>query len=340
MNITYRTQLLGSIADFCAECALPLATPEVVVDLLVRLSRYREEGTELAPQVYLTDDIDLLVKMLPEGEKLPISVTSINAGGVEEMLKLCAPLARGEWRVFGQEREQLLHFGLFRGLANPLSITVDDTLLSEQDEINVIKAHQIADQCVQLRSSKNHNHYVFFNHRRQESPPPLQHIDDLVSYIVKSLHIDEKDRMKSFMKNTVTNALLGSHGCILAVTNMKRAPKFILRDALLLTAPIDFPAMIRELMRSTNTSTWLQFIEKKAELVTGMIGSDGITLFDQYGRLLAYRCFIPTPGETAVVGGARRRAFDTLTRHLGKGLSAAFMQSQDGWTDFRSAGNE
>ena len=36
-----------------------------------------------------------------------------------------------------------------------------------------------------------------------------------------------------------------------------------------------------------------------------------------------------------VIGGARRRAFAALRAKIGKGLSAAFMQSQDGWTEFQ-----
>ena len=317
-----------------------MATPEVLVDLIVRLSRYREEGTDLAPQVYLTDNIDLLVKMLPQGEKVLISSTSLNASGIGEMLKICAPLATEEWRVFGQQSELEMEFGLFRGSSNPLSIGVDEILLSEQDEAIVIKTHQIADQCVQIRSSKSHNHYVFFNHRRQESPPPLQHIDDLVEYIVLRVDLEERESIHSLMKNTLTTSLLGSHGCILAVTNMHTVPRVVSRDAIILGEPIDFPSMARQLKRATNTGLWLQLIEKKTDLLKGMIGSDGITLFDQYGRLLGYRCFIPLSAKSAVVGGARRRAFETLKSYLGRGLSAIFFQSQDGWTDFRSKRNE
>ena len=337
MNITFRTQLLGSVNDFCMECALPLVSPEVIVHLIVRLSHYREEGAALAPQVYLTNDIDLLVKMLPDGEKVAISSTTPDAHGIEQMLKTCAPLATGEWKVYGQKKEQTLHFGVFRGASNPLALDVDNILLSEQDEAIVIKAHQIAEQCVQLRSSKSHNHYVYFNHRRQDTPPPLQHIDDVVSCMIRSVHSQEREPVQSLMKNTLTNALVSSHGCILAVTNMSSPPKIISRDAVLLAEPVDFPAMIRELRKSPKPDTWLRYIEKKAELTTGMIISDGITLFDQRGRLLGYRCFVAAPQEGGALGGSRRRAFQALERQLGRGLAAIFMQSQDGWTDFRSA---
>lgn len=138
MNITFRTQLLGNISGFCEECALDLASSEVLVDLIVRLSRYREEGTELTPHVYLTDNVDLLIKMLPEGEKISISSSFPNASGVGEMLKICAPLATDDWRVFGQQSEDVMEFGLFRGSSNPLSIGIDEILLLEQEEAIVM----------------------------------------------------------------------------------------------------------------------------------------------------------------------------------------------------------
>lgn len=68
-----------------------------------------------------------------------------------------------------------------------------------------------------------------------------------------------------------------------------------------------------------------------------MISSDGITVFDSYGRLIAYNCFIASPNKVAgkvVIGGARTRAFEALSTKLGKQLVCIFMQSQDGWTKF------
>lgn len=322
--------------DLSTECDLTLATPDVLVDLIVRLSRYREEGIELVPQVYLTENIDQLVKMLPDGERISIATSTPDIGGVSEMLKVCAPLATDEWRVFCQKRQEEMVFGLFRGSGNPISIGVDEMLLSEQDQTMIIKVHQIADQCVQVQSSMNHNHYIFFNHRRQDSPPPLQHIDDLLAYMVKSVDVVDKESVSSLLMNTLIGVLLRSHGCILAVTTMKKPPKVLSRDAIILGEPLDFPSMVRELKKGKNDGSLLQRIERKRELLKGMIECDGITLFDQDGRLLGYRCFVSLDANSDVVGGARRRAFEMLRKHLGRGLSAIYFQSQDGWSDFRS----
>ena len=294
----------------------------------------------MTPQVYLTDNIDALINMLPEGEKVPLSSTTSDINGVEEILKISAPLAIGDWRVFVQPSQGGMDFGVFRGSANPISVGVDEVVLSEQQEAIVVKAHRVAEECVQIRSSKGLHHHIYFNHRREEGPPPMQHIEDLVESMVRGVDDAEKEPVQSLLARTLTSSLLKAHGCMLAVTSMRKPPKVLSGDAVLLDEPIDFPLLIRELKKDGRTGTMRYVVERKAELVEGMISSDGITLFDEHGRLLGYRCFIHVPRAGRVTGGARRRAFVTLRSHVGRGISAAFMQSQDGWTDFEDGANE
>ena len=340
MNITFRTQLLGSVTDFCQESGLPMATPRILVDLIVRLVRYQEEGMRLFPRVYLTDNIDLLINMLPEGEKLRLSDTTADSVGIENMLKICAPLAVGEWNIFGHQCAERMNFGIFRGSGSPISVGVDDVVLTNQDDAIVIKAHQVAEECVQIANSKGSLHHVFFNDRKEDSLPPLRYIEDLVRSITRRVNDDEKEIVQGFLTKIFMAALPKIHGCILAVTSMSRPPKILSGDAVLLDKPIDFPLLIRKLKNDKNIDGSLYLLEKKADILEGMIRSDGITLFDQYGRLRGYRCFVRISGGNRVVGGARRRAFGALKTHLGRGLSAAFMQSHDGWTDFEETSNE
>ena len=130
-NITFRTQLLGGVTDFCNVSRLPFVTPYFLVELLARLVGYQEESVKLNPQVYLTDDIDLLTGMLPGGDLIDLATTTPDEIGVEKMLKLCAPLAVGDWRVFGQQSDKGMRFGLFRGSSSPISVNLDDIMLTD-----------------------------------------------------------------------------------------------------------------------------------------------------------------------------------------------------------------
>ena len=117
---------------------------------------------------------------------------------------------------------------------------------------------------------------------------------------------------------------------------MSTSPK-VLKDGVFFEEPIDFQRMIKAL-KSNDLS--VDFLERKGELVKGMLCCDGISVFDEHARLLGYRCFVSMSRTVHVVGGARRRAYATLRGHLQRGLSAVFMQSQDGLTEFESVAHD
>ena len=100
--------------------------------------------------------------------------------------------------------------------------------------------------------------------------------------------------------------------------------------------PLDFSWLVAQLKKGDIQATLLT---NKGSLLKGMLNSDGIILFDDNGRLLGYNCFVKVKHDAGVIGGARRRAFAALSGKIGKGLSAAFMQSQDGWTEYVGANN-
>lgn len=100
-NITFRTHLLGSVTEFCQNSDLVTLQKAInLVDLIVRLSRYQEEGSKLFPKVYLTNNIAKIIKMLPDAESLKIGVAEKNSEGINHSLKKCAPLANGGWLVY------------------------------------------------------------------------------------------------------------------------------------------------------------------------------------------------------------------------------------------------
>lgn len=336
INITFRTQLLGGVAEFCAACKLPLfANPLNLVELIVALARYKEEGVRLNPQVYVTRDIRSLTAMLPDGERMKVGDAEANAKGIREALKKTAPLAMDGWSIYLEDQDRI-EYGVFRGSGNPLSVAIDDIVLKDIDPLSVVKVFGIAEECVEVRASNGDYHHVFLDHRKDDTPPPLQYLDRLVSAITAKSGSDSKEALSSFLKKLLFTSMRESHGCIIAVTNMARAPAFLSQDGVILENSIDFYDLVGQLRKGSIDSTVLS---NKGALLKGMLNSDGIILFDHRGRLLGYNCFVKVKHEAGVVGGARRRAFAALGTKLNKGLSAAFMQSQDGWTEFVGENN-
>ena len=331
-NITFRTQLLGGVAEFCAACNLGLfGNPINLVEMIVSLARYTEEGVRLIPQVYVTDNIAALTSMLPDGERLKIGDSTADARGIKDALKKTAPLATDGWSIYLQDSNGI-EFGVFRGSGNPLSVAIDDILLIGTRPLLVVKIFNVAEACVEIRANNGEYHHVFLDHRKDDSPPPLQYLEKLVSAVVKNSPADSREALASFLKKLLFTALRESHGCLIAVTNMKKIPEFLANDGVLLDTPIDFSEFVRQLKKNEIDSTVLT---NKGSLLKGMLNSDGIILFDDKGKLLAYNCFVKVKQDSGVVGGARRRAFAAMQGKVGSGLAAAFMQSQDGWTEFK-----
>ncbi len=332
-NITFRTQLVGSVTEFCQESGLELLRdPFNLVELIVLLARYSEEGVSLSPKVYITDNITLLLSMLPYSEKLKIGISSLDTQGIKQVLKKCAPLAEGGWLVYIQTNTNEIEYGLFKGTGNPISVLVDDVLLVDNDSCKIVKTFQVADDCVEIRSNVNSLHYIFLNHRKENSPAPLHFFDELINAITNKVDEDNRDSTKSFLSRLLFDGLRQSHGCIIAVTSSKNIPKFLSNDGIILDNPINFSGLVDELRKEEIDAHKL---ESKGHLLHGMLNSDGIILFDDKGQLLGYNCFVKVSGTDGIIGGARKRAFAGVCMKIGRGVSAVFMQSQDGWTDFK-----
>ncbi len=337
-NITFRTQLLGGVYDFCHNSKLPLLNNALhLVELVVLLARYQEEGVSLCPEVYITNRIDSACTMLPESELLKIGQTNPDSDGIKQVLKKCAPLAFDGWLIYIQDNHDIIEYGLFKGSSNPISVIVDDVLMDKDIDFAIVKACQIAHDCVEIRCNNGNYHYIFLNHRKEDSPPPLQYLDKLVRAITENSSIDEREPTFGLLKKLLFDALRQSHGCIIAVTHLNHAPLFLSEDGVILEQPINFSDMVKALKKSEILPSK---IESKGKLLNGMLNSDGIIIFNNSGQLLGYNCFVKTTQDENIVGGARKRAFSTLGKEIGNNLTAVFIQSQDGWSDFKGNNND
>jgi len=337
-NITFRTQLIGSITEFCQESQLSLFTNTLhLVELIVLLARYKEEGMSLYPNVYLTNNLKTLNSMLPDGESLKIGASLADISGIADALKKCAPLATNGWLIFIEDKGNTLEYGVFKGSGNPISVLVDDVLMTENEGFIVVKAFQVADDCVEIRANSGGQHYIFLNHRKEDSPPPLQFLGKLVESITVGTPEKDKEPVSGFLNRMLFQSLRESHGCIIAVTSMAKAPKFLSNDGVIFENPINFSRLVYNFKKDNIEASHL---DSKGYLLKGMLNSDGIILFDNKGCLLGYNCFVKVNNKDNIIGGARKRAFASLKTKIGHGLSAVFMQSQDGWTDFKGIEDE
>lgn len=335
VNITFRSKLIGDVHTFCKNSKLGILNDQLnLVELIVLLSRYQEEGVDLCPRVYITSDIQAMAKMLPGGEQYKLGSSSADPKGIRQALKKCAPLATGDWMIYITDSEKTIEYGVFKGESNPISVSVDSIVLSSENDFRAVQICQLAKDCVETRSSHGDRHYIFLNHRDEDSPPPLQYLELLVEAITSKITAERQEALKSYLNRLLYDALRQSHGCLIAVSAEDEIPTLLSKDGVFLENAINFAELVEEVSDKTIDSAQL---DSKGTLLKGMLNSDGIILFNQRAQLLGFNCFVKAANADEVVGGARKRAFATLSENVGKTLHVAFMQSQDGWSEFKGA---
>ncbi|HEX8049206.1 hypothetical protein [Rhizobium sp.] len=295
------------------------------------MAKYKEEGVPLYPEVYLTTDVQAILGMLPDAQRLPLGATTRDIKGIKLAIKKSAPLAIGGWLIYLEDRVDKLNFGLLRGSSNPISVLLDRVLLDPHNIIPVTKMFQVADDCVEILNSSGERHIIFLNHRKDDSPPPLASLESLITSVTFAVKEDLMEPTQSYLTRVLYNALRISHGTLIAVTNKPSPPRRLFNDGMKLDEPIDFPGLIKQLKR---TEIAPERLISAAALLEGMLNSDGIILFNDKAQLIGFNYFVKSKPATDESGGARRRAFATLSSNVGKGLRGAFIQSQDGWSDF------
>lgn len=337
-NITFRNLLLGSVSDFADSCQMgAILRPTLLVEIIASLSHYEEEGAKLHPEVYVCEHIDEILKLLPGHGEITIGELPLAEPSIKEILKKCAPLAIDGWHIYLDGAKGNIRFGLFRDSLNPLTVPIDEILFpNSATEVKVVRVHQVANDCVEIINHCGGYHNIFLSHKKESAIPPEKYLHDLVKSICERVNPIIQDPVKTYLTKVMQRGLRASHGVLITVCHTPRLPKY-LSDGVKLTPPIDFAAIIQNDDTSKNTT-----LNANASLLMGMLNSDGIVVFSNDAKLIAYNCFISNPPKTAggnVIGGARHRTYETLCGKIGKGTDAVFIQSQDGWSDLRKVNN-
>ncbi|MBI1390955.1 MAG: hypothetical protein GC154_21195 [bacterium] len=336
-NITFRSHLSGSVNDFCQNSKLKLLrNPATLANLIIRVANHYEEGSRLFPCVYLTDNIEEMLNMIPGAESLKIGYVKKDSDWITCSLKKCSPLAKGGWLIYISETSERIDYGLFIRSGKPTSMLVDDGIMTQNEDANIVKVSQVANNCIEIKSNNGGSHFIFLDHQKDDIPPPLKNLDDLVEAITSKVKNNFRENVIRYLKRILHESLIESHGCIIVVTHMNRVPKALSNDGIVFEEPIDFVELFENFDKGIISQSE---IENKCFLISGMLNSDGIILFDNKARILGYNIFVNTNKEASATGGARRRAFDSLKNSKNIGLSAVFMQSHDGWSEF-SGGNQ
>lgn len=156
----------------------------------------------------------------------------------------------------------------------------------------------------------------------------------------------EKSGFERYLSSLLARCLNESHGTILVSRVGQPIVKVKgMKDAVVLDPPLDIAGAFLSYKSEPNAEAMLE-LQRSEALLIGMLQSDGIVVFDDTGKVSAYRVFFkegPAKGArgkrgattAAPEGGARRRAYEGLKLLVGSELNGALFRSQDGLTEFQ-----
>ncbi|MBX9776634.1 MAG: hypothetical protein K2Y71_19830 [Xanthobacteraceae bacterium] len=342
-SVSFRAHLLSNATDLLAEVDLHCArTAKLVVSIVSHLAAYTEEGTPLAPSVFICNSITQLVKRAGIGEHVPLSQLEDTETAAGKVLKICAPLCSSNWRIYVERsiNGEHCHFGVFSGSTDPTALTVDEIVLDGFEAgFPIVRISQNVTNKVEVRT--NSGSAIEFRFNDDLDVPDLHdrtHVRAL-SKVIGSTVGTQSESFSGFVERILAESVRDSHGTLIAVISDKDgALPEVLKDAVLLSPPLDLFERYRLHMDEESSVVSVGRLQTAAELVAGIVRSDGVTVFDTLGKVIAYRAFVPMEGQqVTATGGARTRAFVALQAFIGSGLEAIFFRSQDGRMAFKVA---
>lgn len=333
---TFRSMLLGDLHDFLETEGMACSqTQGALVELVVALSRYQEEGVALFPKFVVCDDLELALKVLQGTEPIEVGRGARESSTVRAALKKCAPIARGGWAGYIHRTATEFRFGVFREPASPTSPDIRDTVGTlDNGAGHLIVVMQLAEKVVELVGASGEHLVVHLSAARDSQPSPLESLERLADAVSADLAPELRESVATFFRNILSGALRRGHGTLVAVVK-DDVPAAIGGDAVHLAYPVDVAAAIEALTRESSAEN-LARVNAYSQFVEGVLATDGIAVIRSCAQVVAYNWFVrqslPTAGlPREVVGGARRRAYDVLRALVDEEqIVAAFFRSSDG----------
>jgi hypothetical protein len=341
-SISFRERLLSSSMELLAEVNINSAkTAKLISGIVSKLAAYTEEGAPLSPEVFICNSASDLVKRAGAGEFVPLSEVYPADFDASKILKTTAPLCSENWRIFVEHLDggDKCRFGVFCGSSDPTSASLDEVLLSiPEPGFPIVKIAQGATNKVLVSTNAGNAIEFRFNDDVDVDLVKMNSISELSKQIASKVSF-QPDRFGAFVTRVLATAVRRCHGTLVAVTHPTTVGlPAILKDAVNLEPSLDLVERFRLHSEENMTASSVSRLQAAAELLSGFVCSDGITVFSTTGQVLAYRAFVKNDGpDQPSQGGARTRAFKALEAAVGTSLQAAFFRSQDGRTDFKAA---
>lgn len=301
-----------------------------VVDIVNKIADYHEEGVKLYPEVIVLHDEYSLKPLQARTEIIYKGDISINE--FSKVMKLCAPLAVGNWNIFiVLPDDKHITYGLVSVEKKETSLDLVTQAIDMGGDDGIIYIRNVGSKNVELRTK--HEACVISLTLDGNMDSQDSNLRQLVEMMLKDLEHDNV--LHNFMVKTIKEALNAGHGNLIAVCKKENFDLCLekMTGGAKLAPVIDIPGLLKEdkVIHSNETSV---AIKSNMALVRSVINHDGITFFSTKGELLGYHYIVDNSkvGDGNAVGGSRTKAFEALKTI--EGIEGRFFKSQDGVTKY------
>lgn len=337
--LSFRSYLQNGMNEFASGFKQSELAADILVEFIVVLSSYQEEGIRLFPIVFIGENLDKILSATRGVDPIFVGEGELNRGSVRKAFKSCAPLTEGrEWAAFVTLEKDKMCYGVFRAEQSPLSPTAFESLRqTKNNRVQILGLSRLGGSLVEVRSANGKYKYINLSGDHEESKNPPKLIHDFMGIATRDASPDILHHLRSFYYRVGVDLLHANHGTLLAVTHFDKQVPEIFHDGIILEQRIDISHTISQFL-SANDRDSFQRLTAWSKLLRRMTRMDGITLIDTSGAIVGYNCFIRSSSpdsdlRSSSLGGARRRAYNLLCSYLGQHLAGVIYKSQDGLTE-------
>lgn len=307
-----------------------------LLNYFYKFLNYEEEGSKIRPTILFTNNINYVAKNIPNVYKL-VFYKDEDASKFNHRIKTLIAFCRNEWNLFINQTDDYIEYGLIKTLSSMKEKNLKELMFEPEfqdsvaNKFSLFSLEVINKALIVLEGIKGHTVNVSFSFNEDSIANWNDVIANFVETSTSKLKTTKRKmaEIKVLYENIFKKVFKNLHGSICLVVDKDYNPDTdsTLSDGTWLEQPIELSKLF---LQSKNYS------EAKligiSELIMSMLDYDGATVVDNAGRIRAYNVFVEVKAKQNIkpIGGARRRAAQSLIDSKNKKFIGVYFQSQDG----------
>ena len=315
---------------------------EKFINKFYHLSTYEEESVKIKPEIYITNNINVLAKTIPNCYKITI-FHDADTRNFNLRLKAIMCFCKNDWQLYISIAENNVEYGIVKVLSSIkdkslFQLTFNEYKTTLQNKISLINVNVVNGGMLVLNGINDNKVTISFNLNNISEFNWDAMIAKFIEAITTKINTKSARKLqdiRNLYNNVFQKLFKGLHGTICLVVDKDFVDtKGFLSDGIWLKEPVEFSKLF---LQSKNFSEFR--LTSYADLLTTMLNYDGITIIDNAGRVRAYNVFVESNQKASekIVGGARKRAAYTLLKYKEPKFVGVYFQSQDGANFFEES---